>query len=55
VQEKFKTKITAERKTFIKSDIKDIQATGNEADLTHTMLILQEQVIIEKHGSLSTM
>jgi site-specific DNA recombinase len=44
----------AERRTFIKSFIKDIRVTGNEAVLTYTMPMLPEKVTIEKEGVLPT-
>ena len=44
----------AERRTFIKSFIKEIRVTGNEALLTYTMPILPEKVTIEKEGVLPT-
>ncbi|MGD0780277.1 MAG: recombinase family protein [Dehalococcoidales bacterium] len=42
----------AERRTFIKSFIKDIRVTGNEAVLTYTMPMIPEKVTIEKEGVL---
>jgi len=42
----------AEKRTFIKSFIKDIQVTGNDAVLTYTMPILPEKITIEKEGVL---
>jgi len=42
----------AERRTFIKSFIKEIRVTGNEAVLTYTIPILPEKVTIEKEGVL---
>jgi len=41
-----------ERRTFIKSFIKEIRVTGNEAVLTYTIPILPEKVTIEKEGVL---
>ena len=42
----------AERRTFIRSFIKEIRVTGNEAVLTYTIPILPEKVTIEKEGVL---
>ena len=42
----------AERRTFIKSFIKEIRVTGNEAALAYTIPILPEKVTIEKEGVL---
>ena len=44
----------AERRTFIRSFIKEIRVTGNEAVLTYTMPILPDKVTIEKEGVLPT-
>jgi site-specific DNA recombinase len=44
----------AERKAFIKSVVKEIRVTGNEAMLTYTMPILPEKMDIEKEGVLPT-
>ncbi len=41
-----------ERKSFIKSFVKEIRVTGNEAVLTYTIPILPEKVTIEKEGVL---
>ena len=42
----------AERRAFIKSFIKEIRVTGNEAALAYTIPILPEKVTIEKEGVL---
>ena len=42
----------AERKAFIRSFIKEIRVTGNEAVLTYTIPILPEKVTIDKEGVL---
>ena len=44
----------AERRAFIRSFIKEIRVTGNEAVLTYTIPILPEKVTIEKEGVLPT-
>ncbi len=41
-----------ERKTFIKSFVKEIRVTGNEAVLTYSIPLLPENVIIENEGVL---
>ena len=44
----------AERRAFIKSFVKEVRVTGNEAVLSYTMPILPEKVAIEKEGVLPT-
>ena len=44
----------AERRAFIKSFVKEVRVTGNEAVLSYTMPILPENVAIEKEGVLPT-
>jgi hypothetical protein len=39
-----------ERKAFIKSLIREVRVTGNEAVLTYSMLVLPEKIIVEKDG-----
>jgi site-specific DNA recombinase len=43
----------AERRTFIKSFVREIQVTGNGVILTYTMPIPPEKLIIEKEGVLN--
>ena len=44
----------AERRTFIRSFVKEVRVTGNEAVLSYSMPILPEKVTIEKDGVLPT-
>lgn len=44
----------AERWTFIKSFVREIKVTSNEAILTYTMPLLPERITIEKEGVLPT-
>jgi len=44
----------AERGTFIRSFVKEIRVTGNEAGLSYSIPLLQEKVAIEKEGVLPT-
>jgi len=44
----------AERRTFIRSFVKEIRVTGNEAGLSYSIPLLQEKVAIEKEGVLPT-
>ena len=44
----------AERRTFIRSFVKEVRVTGNEALLSYSMPILPEKVTIEKDGVLPT-
>lgn len=44
----------AERRAFIRSFIKEVRVTGNEATLSYLMPILPEKVAIEKEGVLPT-
>jgi hypothetical protein len=46
--------LLAERRTFIRSFVKEIRVTDNEAVLTYTMPVLPEKIIIEKDGVLPT-
>ena len=43
-----------ERRAFIRSFIKEVRVTGNEAVLSYSMPILPEKVAIEKEGVLPT-
>ena len=42
----------SERRTFIRSFVKEVRVTGNEALLSYSMPILPEKVTIEKDGVL---
>jgi hypothetical protein len=44
----------AERRAFIRSFVKEVRVTGNEAILSYSMPILPEKVAIEKDGVLPT-
>jgi len=44
----------AERRTFIRSFVKEVRVTGNEALLSYSMPILPEKVTIEQEGVLPT-
>jgi len=44
----------AERRTFIRSFVKEVRVTGNEALLSYSMPILPEKLTIEKEGVLPT-
>ena len=44
----------AERRTFIRSFIKEVRVTGDEAVLSYSMPILPEKITIEKEGVLPT-
>ena len=44
----------AERRTFIRSFVKEVRVTGNEAVLSYCMPILPDNITIEKEGVLPT-
>ncbi len=41
-----------ERRAFIKSFIKDIKVTGNEAELTYSIPMVPEKMVVETDGVL---